>query len=127
MSEISKINLGLPSTTSKKEVVKAEPEAKDVKATETATTQIDSKTMLGAMDAQARANAVHFGFNSVDPKKYLSPERIQEIQNSMVYFGKGVDRHAAALNEEFGHLDEYSSLGDADKLAMAAQSFAQSE
>jgi len=128
MSEISRINLGIPNTAPKSEQAKAEaaPKAGEAAAAG-ASAQVNPDAMLNAMNAQARANASHFGINNIDHKKYSSTEQIERVQNSMTEFDQGVLKHSVALNEEFGYLPEYSALSEADKLAMAAQSFAQSE
>lgn len=126
MSEISRINLGLPKTNLNNETKKNEVEAKEVKQVEVNSEQnVDPKAVLDAMSARGNYNVASFGINNVDPKKYLSPERIKDIEGSMVQFTSGVDKHLNTLNKEFGHLSEYSNLKESDKYEMAAKSFSQ--
>lgn len=126
MSEISGINLGLPKTNLNQTAQSNEPEVKDAKQPDIATGQsVDPKAVLDAMNARANYNVAGIGINNIDPKKYLSPERMKDIEASMTQFTSGVDSHLEALNQEFGHLGEYTNLSETDKYEMAAKSFAQ--
>lgn len=123
MSEVNFNRIGINNTYGKpapKADAKAEVAAEQPKVQ----TEEKGAQVLSAMDAQGQLNAAQLGINKgVDPTKYLTADRISDIQNSMADFEKGVGTHRAALDEEFGHISEYSTLSDADKNEMAAKSF----
>ncbi len=124
-NDISKIQLGLPQINSK--APKAEKKAEE-KVAEAAPKNYEDKSaqMMDSLDLAARYNAASLGFKQIDPSKYLTPDRIADIEASMVVFDKGVNAHLGALKQEFGHLSEFDSLSEADKMEMAAKSFAHS-
>lgn len=84
-------------------------------------THRDAEQILNAMGTMGLAFKAQHGIGEIDPRKYLSPERIADIQASMVVFEGGVAEKQKALGEEFGILPEYSNLAEADKLEMAAK------
>ncbi len=85
--------------------------------------QVSPEKVLGSLDLVAQYNKTQIVNRIIDPAKYLTPDRIKDIEDSMVKFRCGTDEHRAALEEEFGHLNEFSVLSEQDKLAMAAQSY----
>lgn len=126
MSEVSRIKFGLPHTNTLNGGVK--PEKKEAEAANTKgqaqEASVDPGKMMNALDVAGQYNATNLGISQVDPRRYLSPERINEIEASMVKFEGGTQAHLAAFENEFGHLGEYSALNDSEKLEMAAKSFA---
>lgn len=121
-NDVSKIQLGLGQVNSQapKTEQKAEEKVAEVK---TVAYEDKSSQILDSLDLTAKYNAASLGFKQVEPSRYLTPERMADIEASMTVFNKGVKAHLSALNGEFGHLSEFSSLSEAEKLEMAAKSF----
>ncbi len=85
--------------------------------------QKDPQAVLDSLDLLGKQNMVGVT-PTIDPTKYLSPERIAEIEASMGVFEAGVEEQAELLENEFGHLAPFANVSESDKLAMAAQSWA---
>ena len=85
--------------------------------------QKDPQAVLNSLDLWGKQNLVGVT-QTIDPTKYLSPERIAEIEASMGVFEAGVEEQAELLENEFGHLAPFANVSESDKLAMAAQSWA---
>lgn len=100
------------------EAKKAEVQSKDVTLTYS-----DADQILSAMNIASTFARQQHGLNNIDPSKYLSPERIADIQASMGVFEEGVAGQLKMLENEFGFLTEYSDLSSADKLEMAAKAY----
>ena len=75
--------------------------------------------ILDAMALSGSQNQAVLGLKKVDPTQYLSPERIQDIQESMGVFEQGVQANLAAINQEFG--DMGNDLSESYKYELAAQ------
>ena len=72
------------------------------------------------MDVLGRQNAINVqGKVSIDPKDYLSEDRIASIESSIAEFEKGVEKYANAVREEFGGVFSEDTV-----LAVAANAFA---
>ena len=84
--------------------------------------QKDPQAILNSLDLLGKQNMVNMT-QAIKPEDYLSPERIAEIQASMGVFEYGVEAQAELLEQEFGHLGPYASMSEADKMAIAAQSW----
>jgi len=125
-NDVSKVQLGLPQVNSQAPKPEQKAEEKVVEAAPKAVCEDRSAQMMESLDAAAKWNAASLSVKPIDPSKYLTPERIADIEASMVVFDKGVKTHLGALKEEFGHLSEFDALSEADKLEMAAKSFAHS-
>ena len=126
MDEISKINIfghTAVSKTNDENMKKqnSKPEDKgDVKEKNSdGSAKISSETVLDALNMQAIANKAQMGVKSINPRDYLSEERIKDIEDSMGVFEKGVEEHAAIIKQEFGALQ----LSEAAVNELAAQSF----
>ena len=85
--------------------------------------QKDAQSVLNSLDLLGKQNLVNVT-QTIDPTKYLSPERIADIEASMNTFELGVEEQAELLNSEFGHLAPFAGMSESDKMAMAAQSWA---
>ena len=84
--------------------------------------QKDPQAVLNSLDLMGKQNFVGIP-QAIDPTKYLSQERIAEIEASMAVFESGVEEQAELLENEFGHLAPFANMSEADKLGMAAQSW----
>ena len=126
MDEISKINIFGHSKINKandenmqKQNSKAEDKG-DVKEKKSdADTKVSSEAVLDALNLQAIANKAQMGVKSINPRDYLSEERIKDIEESMGVFEKGVEEHAAIIRQEFGSL----ALSEVAINELAAQAF----
>ncbi len=87
--------------------------------------QANPLDILSSMEIMGKQNIN--GLNMINPAKYLSPERIADIQASMAKFEAGVSGSQKALEAEFAGTPQYEKLSGADKLALAAGAFAVSE
>ena len=87
--------------------------------------QVNALDVLNAMDIMGKQNIN--GLNMINPAKYLSAERIADIQASMAKFEAGVSNQQKAIAEEFAGTPQYEKLSEANKLALAAHAFAVSE
>ena len=126
-NDVPKIQLGLAQINSKAAKAEKKPEEKTVavEKQETKTFEDKSAQVMDALGVAGQYNVATLGIAHTDPSKYLTPERIADIEASMVVFDKGVKTHYNALKDEFGHLSEFGSISEADKFEMAAKSFAQ--
>ena len=109
-NDVSKIYLSLNNSVSlNKKEEKGKDEVKKEEQQQVAQAQVehkDPKKVLDAMELAGSQNKVIAGLNNIDPTKYLSPERIKDIQKSMGDFEKGVKVNADAINQEFSGLPE---------------------
>ena len=81
--------------------------------------------VLNAMDIMGKQNVK--GLNMINPAKYLTPERIADIQASMAKFEAGVSAQQKVVAEELAGTPQYEKLSEADKLAFAAHAYVASE
>ena len=85
-------------------------------------TDFDVDNMFSAMNISAMQNMLNINkaeAKNVDPTKFLSEERISDIEAMMAEFDSGVESYANTIEAEFpGMFDE------ASKNALAAQIFA---
>ena len=116
---ISKMNDEL----SKKQSQKAE-EKEEVKEQSFKNTQLSGDEVLNAMNLKGLLNKAQMGVNSINPRDYLSEERIKDIEDSMFVFEKGVEAHVEMIKEEFGGMPN-SPLSEAGMYELAARAFAQ--
>ena len=58
----------------------------------------------------------------INPAKYLSQERINDIQTSMGKYENNVESVLSAMDSEFSGVSAWENLSDARKLALAAKS-----
>ena len=65
--------------------------------------------------------AIAFG-RLINPAKYLSQERINDIQTSMGYYENNVENALSAMDSEFSGVSAWENLPYAQKLALAAKS-----
>lgn len=123
---MDKINLNLskPLAYGQLEAKKQEEVKQQERAAKVEFTPRDSEQILNALGFMGLAAKAQHGIGEIDPKRYLTPDRIADIEKSMGVFQGGVAKQQAMLEDEFGFLPEYSSLSDADKLEMAAKAFA---
>ncbi|HIQ88346.1 TPA: hypothetical protein IAA68_00800 [Candidatus Galligastranaerophilus faecipullorum] len=90
------------------ETVAAQNEAKDPDA------------IFDAMQMSAIQNkAIAFG-KFINPRDYLSEDRIKDIEASMGTFAGAAESAKAQMDVEFKGVSAYENLSDAQKLAMAA-------
>ncbi len=76
--------------------------------------------IFDAMQMSAIQNkAVAFG-KFVNPKDYLSEDRIKDIESSMGVFESNTESAKAAMDTEFKGVGAWENLSDAQKLALAA-------
>lgn len=74
-----------------------------------------------AMQLSAMQNkAIAFG-KFVNPKEYLSEERIADIEASMGSFENGVQKTKDAFDKEFENVGAWQKLPEATKFEMAAK------
>lgn len=87
--------------------------------------QANALDILNAMDLMGKQNVK--GLNMINPAKYLTPERIADIQASMAKFEAGVSAQQKVVAEELAGTPQYEKLSEADKLAFAAHAYVASE
>jgi len=76
--------------------------------------------MISAMEMLGAQNLASVTKNSqVNPKDFLSDDRIASIEESMKFFEQGVEKYAGAVDKEFG-----GALGEKAVYALAAEAFA---
>lgn len=76
--------------------------------------------IFDAMQLSAMQNkAIAFG-KFVNPKDYLSEDRIKDIEASMGSFEKGTQEAKAVMDTEFQGVGAWENLSEAQKLTMAA-------
>ncbi len=128
MDEISKIpNLSVQSNLSKKtQEEKASKEEVAQPKTELTSNQVPAEQILDALAAAGNANAAQMGLGAknINPRDYLSEDRINDIEKSMSQFDAGVEEHLGVLKDEFETVPEFAQLSEAGQYALAAQSFA---
>lgn len=124
MDKISRISFNGTFNVPKKSVNEDIKEKEEQKQPENTQKQVEPDKILEAMNYSGVLNLVNTKVPVINPKDYLSEDRINDIENSMKNFQIGVDENLKALNDEFGELPEFKTLNEADKLAMAAQAFA---
>jgi len=128
MADISKIGTGLTSKiySNQKKATGEQPKA-DVGTTQNNANSfqgISANDVLNSMALAGMQNKIQHGIRTIDPGKYLSQERINDIANSMMAFMGKTDEMKKSLDEEFGHLPEYQGLSEDKKFEMAAEAFA---
>ena len=97
----------------KSDVQKSEPKAPETKS-------VNPDKVFDVLDVLGRQNAINDqGKVSIDPKDYLSEDRIASIESSIAEFEKGVEKYANAVREEFGGVFSEDTV-----LAVAANAFA---
>ncbi len=80
----------------------------------------DPNAIFDAMQITAMQNkAVAFG-NLINPRDYLSEDRIKDIEASMGVFESNTESVKAQFDSEFQGVSAWESLPEAQKLAMAA-------
>lgn len=80
----------------------------------------DPNAIFDAMQMSAIQNkAVAFG-KFVNPKDYLSEDRIKDIENSVGTFENNTENVKAAMDTEFKGVSAWENLPEAQKLALAA-------
>ncbi len=89
------------------------------------TKQANPLDILNSMDIMGKQNIN--GLNMINPTKYLSADRIADIQASMAKFEAGVSSQKEAIDKEFAGTPEYEKLSEANKLAFAAHAYSVSE
>lgn len=121
LDDVSKITLGMLNNVSlngKQEDKKQVDEGKQ----QPVKPQVKHKNPDNIMDALALSgfqNKTILGLNTVDPTKYLSEERIHDIEKSMGLFEQKIQNNLAAIDSELGGLA--GELSDSYKLNLAAQ------
>jgi hypothetical protein len=127
MDEISKIsNLNVQGHLAKKaQGEKASKEEVTQTKTELSSNQVPAEQILDALTVAGNSNAAQMGLGAkVNPRDYLSEERISDIAKSMSTFDAGVEEHLGVLKDEFATVPEFGQLSEAGQYALAAQSFA---
>lgn len=123
MSEINKLNgfnsnYGFYQKDDSESSVKKEAQPEQAKAPETKS--VSPEKVFDAMNVLAQQNAYNVqGRTLVNPKDYLSEERISSIENSIAEFEKGVEKYANVVKNEFG-----SVFSEDTVYAVAANAFA---
>ena len=128
MDEISKINIfghqaisKMNDELSKKQSQKPQ-DKEEVKEQGFKNTQLSGDEVLNAMNLKGLMNKAQMGVNSINPRDYLSEERIKDIEDSMLIFDKGVEEHAEMIREEFGKMPN-PPLSEAGIYELAARAF----
>lgn len=126
MDNISKIganaNFYIQSQSLKKDESTPKTQEAQGETAEVKTEAKDPNAILDAMQMSAIQNkALAFG-RLINPAKYLSQERIKDIQTSMGYFENNVENVLSAMDSEFSGVSAWENLSDARKLALAAKS-----
>ena len=81
----------------------------------------DPDAIFDAMQMSAIQNkAIAFG-KFINPREYLSEDRIKDIEASMGTFAGATESAKAAMDTEFKGISAYENLTEAQKLAMAAK------
>ena len=128
MDEISKIpNLNVQNHLPKKAQEEKTPKDEEAQTkTELSSSQVPAEQILDALVAAGNSNAAQMGLGAknINPRDYLSEDRISDIGNSMSQFDAGVEKHLGVLNDEFATVPEFAQLSEAGQYALAAQSFA---
>ena len=126
MDNISKIgantNFYIQSQSLKKEEDTKKTQVKQNETVEEKNETKDPNAILDAMQMSAIQNkAIAFG-RLINPAKYLSQERINDIQTSMGYYENNVENALSAMDSEFSGVSAWENLPYAQKLALAAKS-----
>lgn len=80
----------------------------------------DPEAIFEAMQMSAIQNkAIAFG-KFVNPKDYLSEDRIKDIETSMGAFESNTENAKAAMDTEFKGVGAWENLSEAQKMALAA-------
>ncbi len=119
LSEISKINLSTLKETvlfGNKEKVEKEAKQEETKP-QTQVNHKNSEDILDALALSGSQNKSIHKLNVINPSKYLTPERIEDIQKSMGVFEEGVQANLNIIDQELG--GDYLSAGE--KLELAAR------
>ncbi len=124
MDNISKIganaNFYVNNQSVKKENDSKKAEENNVVPQNTINESKDPEAIFEAMQMSAIQNkAIAFG-KFVNPKDYLSEDRIKDIETSMGAFEGNTETTKAAMDTEFKGVSAWENLSDAQKLAMAA-------
>ena len=124
MDNISKIganaNFYVNNQSVKKENDSKKAEENNVVPQNTINESKDPEAIFEAMQMSAIQNkAIAFG-KFVNPKDYLSEDRIKDIETSMGAFEGNTETIKAAMDTEFKGVSAWENLSDAQKLAMAA-------
>ena len=85
---------------------------------------VSAEDVLNSMALAGMQNQIQHGIATVNPSKYLTQERINEIAGSMIGFLGQTEKMKASFDEEFGHLPEYKNLSEDKKFEMVADAFA---
>ena len=125
MDNISKIAANANFYVQNGAVKKGNDEKKaEEKQPETLQPQTDAKSpdaIFDAMQVSAMQNkAIAFG-KFINPREYLSEDRIKDIEASMGTFAGATESAKAAMDTEFKGISAYENLSEAQKLAMAAK------
>ncbi len=105
----------------RKEEQKEESQAPQAK--ETTMQNVSAEEVFDVLDVKGMQNKSVISFVSkteINPKDYLSDERIRNIEAMMAEFENGVNKSAEVIDKEFGGL-----LPADQKMALAAKVFAQ--
>ncbi len=128
MDEISKIpNLSVQGHLAKKaQEEKTQKEEVAQQKTELSSNQVPAEQILDALATAGSFNAAQLGLGAknINPRDYLSEDRIKDIEKSMSKFDAGVEEHLGVLKDEFATVPEFAQLSQAGQYALAAQSFA---
>jgi len=81
--------------------------------------QVSADKVLDAMTILGAQNFANVQKADVDPAKFLSADRISDIESSMAAFEKGVETYASAIKAEFGN-----ALSETEVYSLAANTFA---
>ena len=119
MDDVSKISFQALNNTNlpKKEVEKKEAQKEEP---EKAQVNVDYKApeeVMNALNLSGAQNKALLGVNTVDPTKYLTPDRIKSIETSMGVFDSKVQNTKKAIET----LPELNALNEASKLELASE------
>ena len=121
VNRLNLYSLGVAQKANKPSLAETESKKDDNKQTQQHA-QADAQSVLNSLDLLGQQNKIGVT-QTIDPTKYLSPERIAEIEASMGAFEYGVEAQLEQLNNEFGQLAPYSNMPEAEKVALAAQTW----
>lgn len=109
------------------QILKKEESAEKTKENQAETTEIkteakDPNAILDAMQMSAMQNKAIAFARLINPTKYLSQERIKEIEALMGVFENNVETIKTAMDTEFSGISAWENMSDSQKLALAAKS-----
>ena len=119
MDDVSKISFHVLNNSNmpKKEIEKKETQKEEQEKAQVNVNLKAPEDVMNALSMSGAQNKALLGFNTVDPAKYLTPDRIKSIETSMGVFDSKVESTKKAIEK----LPELNTLSEAGKLELAAE------